>query len=211
MEPLFIKICGVTNGDDALYAAEQGAHAIGFNFFPRSKRFISLAMAGEISRGLKATIMRVGVFVSPDRDYVNDVLREVGLDAIQFSGNETPENVLRYRAKVFKAIHVLSVDSIDEMKLFNADAFLLDTHRDGEFGGTGKTFDWDLARKAKQFGKVILAGGLTPDNVADAVRLVRPYGVDVSSGVELRPGIKDHKKIKEFIRRAAEAHVTSSK
>jgi phosphoribosylanthranilate isomerase len=211
MEPLFIKICGVTNGEDALYAAEQGAEAIGFNFFPHSKRFISPAMAGAINRGLKATIMRVGVFVNPDRGYVNDVIREVGLEAIQFSGNETPESVSRYRAKVFKAIHVLSVDSIDEMKLFNADAFLLDTHRDGEFGGTGKTFDWDLARKAKQFGKVILAGGLTPDNVADAVRLVRPYGVDVSSGVELRPGIKDHKKIKDFIRRATEAHVAPSK
>jgi phosphoribosylanthranilate isomerase len=211
MKPLFIKICGVTNGDDASYAAEQGALAIGFNFFPHSKRFISFARAGEINRGLKATIMRVGVFVNPDREYVNNVLREVGLDAIQFSGNETPENVLQYRAKVFKAIHVLGADSIDEMKLFNADAYLLDTHRNGKFGGTGETFDWDLARRAKQFGKVILAGGLTPENVADAVRLVKPYGVDVCSGVELRPGIKDHKRIREFIRRAAEAHATIGK
>jgi phosphoribosylanthranilate isomerase len=142
---------------------------------------------------------------------VNNVLREVGLDAIQFSGNESPEDLSRYRAKVFKAIHVLSAASFDEMKLFNADAFLLDTYRNGKFGGTGETFDWDLARRAKQFGDVILAGGLTPDNVADAVRLVKPYGVDVSSGVELRPGIKDHKKIKEFIRRAAEAHATTDK
>ena len=202
MERLFVKICGVTNADDALCAAESGADAIGFNFYPSSKRFIAPEKAREVVEGLDPAVMRVGVFVNPERDEVEAVVSEVGLDALQLSGNETPDDVSRYRMKVFKAIHVLSVDSLREMKTFEVDAFLLDTYRDGDFGGTGETFDWDVARKAKQFGKVILAGGLKPENVAAAVRLVRPYGVDVSSGVELRPGIKDHKKIREFIRRA---------
>jgi len=206
MDRLFVKICGVTNADDATCAVESGADAIGFNFYPSSKRFIVPEKAREISETLDVSILRVGVFVNPARDYVNATTRQVVLNAIQFSGNETPDDVSGYQQKVFKAIHITGVESLGAMKLYSVDAFLLDTHRDGNFGGTGETFDWDVARKAKQFGNVILAGGLTPESVSSAVRLVRPYGVDVSSGVESRPGIKDHKKIREFIRRAREEH-----
>lgn len=206
MDRLFVKICGVTNADDATYALKSGADAIGFNFYPSSKRFIVPEKAREISEELDISILRVGVFVNPARDYVDATIRQVALNAIQFSGNETPDDVSGYQLKVFKAIHITGVESLAAMKLYGVDAFLLDTHRDGDFGGTGETFDWDVARKAKQFGKVILAGGLTPENVSAAVRLVRPYGVDVSSGVEARPGIKDHKKIRDFIRRAREEH-----
>jgi len=206
MDRLFVKICGVTNAEDATCAVESGADAIGFNFYPSSKRFIVPEKAREISEGLDASILRVGVFVNPAREYVVATIRQVGLNAIQFSGNETPDDVSGYQLKVFKAIHITGVESLAAMKLYGVDAFLLDTHRDGDFGGTGETFDWDVARKAKQFGKVIMAGGLTPQNVSAAVRLVRPYGVDVSSGVEARPGIKDNKKIADFIRRAREAH-----
>jgi phosphoribosylanthranilate isomerase len=206
MDRLFVKICGVTNADDATCAFESGADAIGFNFYPSSKRFIVPEKAREISEALDISILRVGVFVNPARDYVDATIRQVALNAIQFSGNETPDDVSGYELKVFKAIHITGVESLAALKLYGVDAFLLDTHRDGDFGGTGETFDWDVARKAKQFGKVILAGGLTPQNVSAAVRLVQPYGVDVSSGVESRQGIKDHKKIKDFIRRAREEH-----
>mgnify|MGYP001615294890 CR=1 FL=1 len=206
MDRLFIKICGVTNADDAACAVESGADAIGFNFYPSSKRFIVPENAREISEALDVSILRVGVFVNPARDYVDATIRQVALNAIQFSGSETPDDVSGYQLRVFKAIHITGVESLAALKLYGVDAFFLDTHREGEFGGTGETFDWDVARKAKQFGKVILAGGLTPGNVSAAVRLVRPYGVDVSSGVESRPGIKDHKKIRDFIRRAREEH-----
>ncbi len=206
MNRLFVKICGVTNADDAICALENGADAIGFNFYPSSKRYILPEQAREISEALDVSILRVGVFVNPARDYVDATMREVALNAIQFSGNESPDDVHGYKVKIFKAIHITGVESLAAMKSYAVDAFLLDTHRDGNFGGTGGTFDWDVARKAKQFGKVILAGGLTPQNVSAAVRLVRPYGVDVSSGVESLPGIKDHKKIRDFIRRAREEH-----
>lgn len=206
MDRLFVKICGVTNADDANCAVECGADAIGFNFYPPSKRFIVSEKAHEISEALDVSILRTGVFVNPARDYVNATIRQVALDAIQFSGNEMPDDVSGYTLKVFKAIHITGVESLAAMKSYCVDAFLLDTHRDGDFGGTGETFDWDVARKGKQFGRVILAGGLTPENVSAAVRLVQPYGVDVSSGVEARPGIKDHKKIRDFIRRAREEH-----
>jgi len=206
MESLFIKICGVTNADDALCAAESGADAIGFNFYPSSKRFIDPDQVNEICEALDMPIFRVGVFVNPARDYVETAIKKAALNAIQFSGNEIPGDVSGYGRKVFKAIHISGVESLAAMNLYNVEAFLLDTYRDGDYGGTGETFDWDVARKAKQFGKVILAGGLTPKNVSAAVRLVRPYGVDVSSGVEVRPGVKDHKKIKDFIRRAREEH-----
>lgn len=206
MDRLFVKICGVTNIEDAACAVESGADAIGFNFYPSSKRFIVPEKARAISESLDASILRVGVFVNSARDYVDTAIRTVALNAIQFSGNEVPDDVSGYQLKVFKAIHITGVESLDRMKLFGVDAFLLDTHREGDFGGTGETFDWDVARKAKQFGNVIMAGGLTPQNVSAAVRLVHPYGVDVSSGVEARPGIKNHKKIADFIRRAREAH-----
>ncbi len=208
MGRLIVKICGVTTLDDALYAAEQGADAIGFNFYQLSKRYISPDHAAEIVNSLRADIMRVGVFVNPEREFVNAVLQSNTLSTLQFSGEEAPDTISGYRLPVIKAIHVANAESIREMKLFNVDSFLLDTFRNEDFGGTGKTFDWDIAVRAKQFGNVIVAGGLTPENIADAVRKVKPHGVDVSSGVEIRPGIKDHKKIKEFILRAREASMT---
>lgn len=192
--------------DDAACAVESGADAVGFNFYPSSKRFIIPEKAHEISETLDISILRVGVFVNSAPGYVDSTILQVALNAIQFSGNETPDEVSGYQLKVFKAIHITGVESLAAMKSYSVDAFLMDTHRDGDFGGTGETFDWDVARKARQFGKVILAGGLTPENVSAAVRLVRPYGVDVSSGVELRPGIKNHKKVRDFIRRAREEY-----
>jgi phosphoribosylanthranilate isomerase len=208
MGDLFVKICGVTILDDALSAVECGADAIGFNFYRQSKRYISPDRAAEIIDRLPANGMKIGVFVNPDREYVNAAIENSGINGLQFSGNELPEALSGYHLPVIKAIHVANAKSIRGMKSFGAITFLLDTFHEDDFGGTGKLFDWDIAVEAKRFGKVIVAGGLTPENVADVVRKIRPYGVDVSSGVELRPGVKDHKKIKEFILRAREAKIT---
>ncbi len=208
MGELFVKICGVTVLDDALSAVQWGADAIGFNFYRQSTRYISPDHAAEIIGRLPGNVMNVGVFVNPDREYVDAAIKSSGISGLQFSGNELPEAVSGFHLPIIKAIHVANVDSIHAMKSFGAITFLLDTFRDADFGGTGKLFDWDIAVEAKRFGKVIVAGGLTPENVADAVRRIRPYGVDVSSGVEVRPGVKDHRKIKEFIHRAREANTT---
>ena len=206
MGDLFVKICGVTTLDDALSAAEHGADAVGFNFYPQSKRYIPPDRAADIMDRLPPGIKRIGVFVNPDRAYVAAVLEHTTIDGLQFSGNESPQALSGYHLPVMKAIHVANVQSINEMTSFQVDSFLLDTFHTEHFGGTGTPFDWNIAVRAKQFGKILLAGGLTSENVAEAVRTVKPYGVDVSSGVELRPGIKDHKKIKEFILRAREAN-----
>ena len=209
MDALFIKICGVTSLDDALAAAESGADAIGFNFYSESKRFIHPARAAEIAGRLPENVLRVGVFVNSTRQDVNRAIRDGKINGIQFSGDEPPEAVRGYRLPVFKAIHVAGEKSLEEMKAFHVERFLLDTFSSDHFGGTGVSFDWSIARKAKQFGSIIMAGGLTAENVGDAVRKVKPYGVDVSSGVETMPGVKDHSKIREFIRRAREAETKS--
>lgn len=188
-------------------AVESGADAVGINFFPGSKRYVAPEVAAEFLATTPPTVQRVGVFVEPGKNEVGEILKRVPLDVLQFSGNESPAALSGYKTKVFKAIHVVNERSLDLMRSYTVDAFLLDAHRDGEFGGTGKVFDWSIAAKAKQWGKVILAGGLNPENVAKAVRSVQPYGVDVSSGVETNPGKKDHKKIREFILRAREAAI----
>lgn len=206
MGELFVKICGVTILDDALFAIEYGADAIGFNFYPQSKRYITIDHATEIINHLPDDVLKIGVFVNPHREYVNAAIEKSGIRGLQFSGNESPEAVSGYNLPVMKAIHISNADSIRRMEPFGNITFLLDTFHIADFGGTGKPFDWDIAVEAKRFGKVIVAGGLTPENVADAVRKVKPHGVDVSSGVELRTGVKDQKKMKEFILRAREAN-----
>ena len=206
MERLFVKICGVTNLDDALCASEAGADAIGLNFYPRSGRVIVPREAASIAKAVPAGILRVGVFVNPSREEVFSILREVKLSALQFSGNESMEQISGFGLPIYKAIHVAHRGSIAEMESYNVEAFLLDTHKEGEFGGTGKVFDWKIGLSAKRFGKIIIAGGLTPENVSDAVKTVSPYGVDVSSGVEKSPGKKDPDKIRKFIARAREAN-----
>ena len=206
MERLFVKICGVTNLEDALCASNWGADAVGYNFYHRSSRVISPGEAASIVAGLPPGIAPVGVFVNPSREEVLSVLREVRLSALQFSGNESPSEISGFGLPVYKAIHVAHSGSVAQMGSYNVEAFLLDTHSEGEFGGTGKVFDWEIALPAKKFGNVILAGGLTPENVADAVKTVSPFGVDVSSGVEKSSRSKDPDKIKKFVIRAREAH-----
>jgi phosphoribosylanthranilate isomerase len=205
MSRLFVKICGITRLEDALDAADSGTDAIGFNFYPPSKRYLSVERAARIVQHLPSKLLKVGVFVNPERSEVLRAIERLNLGAIQFSGNESPPEVTGYPVPVFKAIRIENSASLQRLTMFKTDIFLLDTYRDGEFGGTGKTFDWKIGFQARSFGKIIIAGGLSPENVVDAVAAAKPYGVDVSSGVETSPGKKDRKKMESFIRRARAA------
>lgn len=194
-----IKICGITNLDDALAAAEAGADALGFNFYKKSPRCIEPEKAAEIIAQLPPFIMPVGIFVNEREDRVREIQAKTCVQTVQFHGDESPEFCQRFGNRVIKAFQVKDKESLKAMAHYRVGAFLLDSYREGMRGGTGTTFDWHLAVVAKTFGKVILAGGLTPDNVVEAVKLVQPYGVDVAGGVEKEKGIKDHAKIKKFI------------
>jgi phosphoribosylanthranilate isomerase len=198
-----VKICGITNLDDALAAVDYGADALGFVFFKGSPRYISHEKVGVIIKKLPSFTTTVGVFVDEKIEQIERMIGLTGIDIVQFHGSEPPEmcNISR---RIIKAIRIKSLESLDFLKNYRGkvSAFLLDTFVPDIFGGTGQIFNWDIAVDAKQLGKIILAGGLTPDNITEAVRHTRPYGVDVSSGVELEKGKKDHRKMKLFIERA---------
>jgi phosphoribosylanthranilate isomerase len=200
-----IKICGITDPADAQAAVEAGADALGFMFYRGSKRFIEPLAARAIIDRLPPRVARVGVFVNAPETEVRATIAAAQIDTIQFHGEEFPDYCDRFRAlKVWKAFRMENEGSLRIAQRYpDVDAWLLDSHVPGSHGGTGRSFDWDLALAAKALGRpVILAGGLKPDNVAEAVRRVRPFGVDVSSGVELAPGRKDHARMAAFIRNA---------
>jgi phosphoribosylanthranilate isomerase len=194
-----IKICGITNLEDAMAAAEDGADALGFIFYKKSPRYVEPLKAAEIVRQLPPFITPVAVFVNEREEKIRDIQFTTGIKVLQFHGDERPEFCDRFATRVIKAFQVKDKESIKHMAHYHVGAFLLDSYKDGERGGTGTIFDWHLAVVAKTFGRVILAGGLTPENVAEAVKLVQPYGVDVAGGVEREKGLKDHAKLKKFI------------
>ncbi len=194
-----IKICGITSVADALAAAEAGADALGFMFYPPSPRFVGNTAAHEIICELPPFIARVGVFVDPTEEQVRQAIAETGIDALQFHGNEAPEFCRRFGLRVLKAFRVRDEESIRQTVPFTGETWLLDSYVAGQLGGTGARFNWELATAAARQHRVILAGGLTPENAAEAVRVVRPYGLDVSSGVESAPGRKDTAKVHAFI------------
>lgn len=198
-----VKICGITNLDDAMAAVDFGADALGFVFFEKSPRYITHAEAGAIIKKLPPFITTVGVFVNERPEHIESIISLIGIDVVQLHGDEPPEmcNISKH---IIKAIRVRSLGSLAPLKEYKdkVSAFLLDTFVPDTLGGTGQKFNWDIAIYAKQLGKIILAGGLTPDNVVEAVRRVRPYGVDVSSGIESEMRKKDRKKMKLFIERA---------
>ena len=202
-----VKICGITNLEDAMAAAEAGADAVGFVFYPESPRFIEPGNARNIIAKLPAFITAVGVIVDESEDMIRRILRESGVQVLQFHGSESPLLCTRFREKIIKAIRIKDVESVNSMKMYPVDTFLLDTHHEKIKGGTGKTFDWKLAEQAKGYGHIILSGGLTPSNVGEAIKKVKPYGVDVSSGVEMSLRKKDPAKIRNFIREVRSHHV----
>jgi len=200
-----VKICGITNVEDALYALEEGADAIGF-VFASSPRRISEERAEAIRRGLPPFVATVGVFVDPEPQEACGIFEQVGLDFIQLHGGEESRFLRESGLNPQKLIYTVSVATEEDLKAIesiSAATVLLDTKVAGKAGGTGKTFDWNIAGKAKAFGKpIVLAGGLNPDNIEKAIEIASPQAVDVSSGVESEPGKKDPGKVREFIRRA---------
>lgn len=196
-----VKICGITNLEDAFAAVDYGADALGFVFYKGSPRYISPETAKEIIRQLPPFITTVGVFVDEPTLNIEDILKSVPLDVVQFHGHESPEACMLFRRGI-KAIRVKELSDLEPLKRYTVSAFLLDTYSPESLGGTGQIFNWDIAVAAKQFGKIILAGGLNPENIEKAIRWVRPYAVDVSSGIEKEKGKKDLKRMKLFIERA---------
>ena len=200
---VYVKICGIMNVRDARLAARLGADALGFNFFKGSPRYIKPTRAKAIIAALPPFITTVGVFVDVAPEDVLEICRFCNLDAAQMHGNETPAQVSAVRGvRRIKAIRVQSERDIETCPRYHVDAYLLDAFDPGEFGGTGKQFNWALAKEAAQFGPIILAGGLDPDNVAEAIQTAAPYAVDVASGIETAPGKKNKNAMAEFIRQA---------
>jgi phosphoribosylanthranilate isomerase len=205
-----VKICGITRPEDAEQAASLGAWAVGFNFWPGSKRRCDPAIAAGIARALRRRVEPVGVFVNPTLDEVVRLAEGVGLTHVQLHGDEGPSFCTavaeRTGARVIKALRIGSGADIRDAERFHTDFHLLDAAAGAAYGGTGRTFDWRLIAQRHSRVPVILSGGLTPDNVADGIAAVHPWGVDVASGVEAEPGIKDPAKVEAFIAavRAAE-------
>ena len=216
MKPPFrIKICGVTRPADAALAAEAGADALGLNFYAKSPRYVSLDQAAAIAAALPAGVKRVGVFVNADPAEIRRLASHVPLDLVQLHGDEKPEIVDSLvglaLVRAFRC-HAGQVDHVqawlDEARRRGADlhAALIDAYHPTEYGGTGKTADWSLLDKLRAAGvdlPLVLAGGLTSDNVAEAIRIARPDAIDTASGVEAGPGVKDDEKVRAFVRNAA--------
>ena len=201
-----VKICGLTNVEDARSALDAGADALGFVFHEQSPRFLELTKAAALTAQLPAGVSRVGVFVDPEPALVRAAIAQCGLNILQFHGSETPEFCAQFGMMSMKAFRIKDAASLEQLPNYPTDAWLLDSYVPGAAGGTGTQFNWELARQATLLGKpVFLAGGLTPENVADAIVLVRPFGVDVSSGVESAPGRKDAAKMRAFVAAARSA------
>ena len=208
-----IKICGITNLDDGLEAIAAGVDALGFVFVPNTPRYITPSQAKLVIKQLPPFITNVGLFVDNEIGEIEDIVNHCKLDAVQLHGNESPEmcTQIRFQTKVIKSFHVKKELQVlrNEIENYRVDAYLLDTFIKGKAGGTGQTFDWRIAEGLSQ--RIILAGGLTPDNIGTAIAQLQPYGVDVSSGVEKSPGKKDTNKIYSFVRQVRKANLIIEK
>ena len=195
-----VKICGITSADDARAAVGAGADALGFMFYEPSPRCVTPEQAAAIIAKLPTHVAKVGVFVDADEAAVRTTAAMAGLDTLQFHGSEPPEFCARFELRTIKAFRVKDSGSLGQLPDYETDAWLLDSYVQGVPGGTGERFNWDLAVEAKRLGRpILLAGGLTPENVGEADGQVTPYGLDVSSGVEAAPGRKDAAKVAAFI------------
>ena len=195
-----IKICGITNKEDALFAASCGADALGFIFYPPSPRYISSERVGEIIECLPEEIVKVGVFVNQDADEVERIHEHCGLDLIQLHGDESPAYCRRFNPSILiKALSPKNDADLNVLDSYEVRAILVDARDKGLFGGTGLTSDWDLAVKVKKSHLLVLSGGLKEANITEAITCVMPHAVDINSGIESAPGKKDHDKIRNII------------
>lgn len=200
-----VKICGITNIEDAFAAVDYGADALGFVFFPGSPRYVSPATAREITSSLPPFVTTIGVFANEGQAKIREIMQSAGIDVLQLHGDEGPEMTGVWH-RIIRALRVKDFTDLKPLEEWSkVSAFLLDTFSPDQFGGTGQIFNWDIAVEAKRFGKIILSGGLNPDNIGRAVARVAPYAVDVSSGIEEKKGKKDLKKMKLFIELAKSA------
>lgn len=197
-----VKICGVTTVQDVELCVEAGADAIGLNFFARSPRCVDVATARRLVDAIAGRALAVGVFVDASYEQIAEVKAQTGIGCVQLHGAEPPEFLDRLLPHAYKAVRVRDASSLAEARRFGGEHILLDAYVPGEHGGTGARFDWDLAAALAAERQVTLAGGLTPDNVAEAVARVRPFCVDVASGVEQAPGRKDPDKVRAFMKAA---------
>lgn len=207
-----VKICGITNLEDALAAVGSGADALGFNFYRRSPRYLEARAARFITEQLPAGVLSVGVFVDEEPETVRRVAREAGVRAVQMHGSEPPRHCLALKETltVIKALRVGESFRPESVREYAADAILLDAYSPRDHGGTGQTFDWSIARRTAALApKLFLAGGLSPANVAQAVAAVRPFAVDACSRLESAPGRKDARLVAEFIRAARQCETTN--
>ena len=202
-----VKICGITNIDDALAAADLGADALGFIFVKSSPRYIAPRAARKIIQALPPFLLPVGVFADMGCNEILEIIGQTGIGCVQLQGEEMPEQLAHYPVPVVQSFRVDFDFNPEILRRYQGPAYLLDTKVSGELGGTGQTFDWDIAVKAKRYGRIILAGGLTPGNIIEAARKVQPYAVDVNSGVEERPGKKDHTKLKSLFERLKQMNI----
>ncbi|MGK0298801.1 MAG: phosphoribosylanthranilate isomerase [Gammaproteobacteria bacterium] len=200
MNRVRIKICGITRPEDGITAAQEGADAIGLVFYPLSKRRVTISVAKSIIGEISPFVTTVGLFVDATEEEVNSVLQDVHLDLLQFHGSETQEDCLRYNKPYIKAVKMTEdIKLIEQINIYDKSiGILLDAFVPGVAGGSGETFNWELIPDNIQK-PLILAGGLNPGNIRNAIDRVKPYAVDVSSGVESEPGIKNRDKIKKFI------------
>jgi len=202
---MFVKVCGVTRLDDARAAVEAGASAVGFVFWPQSPRFVDPYRARAIAAKLPPFVTAVGLFVDQPVGYVNGVASLVHLGAVQLHGDETPEFAASITTPVIKALPVERADGWPD-----GATLLLDAHDPVKRGGTGRVIDWSAAAAVAARRRVLLAGGLTPENIAEAIARVRPFGIDVSSGVERAPGVKDHQRLRALFEAVHDAgHITT--
>jgi phosphoribosylanthranilate isomerase len=198
--PVRIKICGITRFEDARVAVSLGVDALGFIFHPPSPRYISPQAARRIIRELPPLVTKVGVFVNESAERIAEVVAQSGVDCVQLHGDETPDECECLQLPVIKAFSIAPGADLSVLDAYSVSAFLLDTWDGGLRGGTGRTFDWTLAEKAaRTHDAVILAGGLGPTNIKEALDMVRPYGVDVNSGVEISPGVKNPQKMRDVV------------
>lgn len=197
-----VKICGLTLIDDVMDAIDCGADFLGFNFYPDSKRYIEPEEAKKILEEIPNSIPKVGIFVNDNIERIIDIAVELGLDFLQFHGDETPEFCNQFGRPWFKAFRLESEADLLPIPQYHSEWLLVDAKVEKAFGGTGVVGNWDLSKKAKKYGDLFLSGGLTPENVEMAICSVEPYAVDVASGVESSPGVKDHFKMEQFIAKA---------